>query len=123
MRVAADHFIPACAPYAEGDLSDQNLAEAGAVRVQGPTRVMTWPQMGSVMDKLGLRTAHVVGAPMGGMIAQLIAANYPDRTRSLNPGACRSWRKAWPAPAGSKRHCCTRGARSTIEQVPFLFYK
>jgi pimeloyl-ACP methyl ester carboxylesterase len=36
-----------------------------------------------LMDKLGLRTAHVVGASMGGMIALIIAAKNPDRTRSL----------------------------------------
>jgi pimeloyl-ACP methyl ester carboxylesterase len=35
------------------------------------------------MDKLALRSAHVVGASMGGMIAQIIAARHPDRTRSL----------------------------------------
>src|SRR5436190_20162758 len=36
-----------------------------------------------LMDKLALRSAHVVGASMGGMIAQIIAAGHPDRTRSL----------------------------------------
>lgn len=36
-----------------------------------------------LMDALGIRRAHVVGASMGGMIAQIVAARYPDRTRSL----------------------------------------
>ena len=36
-----------------------------------------------MMDALELRNAHIVGASMGGMIAQVIAAQYPDRTRSL----------------------------------------
>lgn len=36
-----------------------------------------------VMDELGIDSAHVVGASMGGMIAQVVAARYPDRTRSL----------------------------------------
>ena len=36
-----------------------------------------------LMDALGIDRAHVVGASMGGMIAQIIAARYPDRTRSL----------------------------------------
>ncbi len=35
------------------------------------------------MDALGIARAHVVGASMGGMIAQVVAAKYPDRTRSL----------------------------------------
>jgi pimeloyl-ACP methyl ester carboxylesterase len=36
-----------------------------------------------LMDALGADRAHVVGASMGGMIAQLVAINHPDRTKSL----------------------------------------
>ena len=36
-----------------------------------------------VLDTLGLASAHIVGASMGGMIAQHIASKYPTRTRSL----------------------------------------
>ena len=36
-----------------------------------------------LMDALGIGKAHVVGASMGGMIAQIIAARYVNRTRSL----------------------------------------
>jgi pimeloyl-ACP methyl ester carboxylesterase len=36
-----------------------------------------------LLDALGIDRAHVVGASMGGMIAQLMAAYYPQRTLSL----------------------------------------
>jgi pimeloyl-ACP methyl ester carboxylesterase len=36
-----------------------------------------------LLDALGLDKAHMVGASMGGMIAQTIAALWPQRTRSL----------------------------------------
>jgi pimeloyl-ACP methyl ester carboxylesterase len=36
-----------------------------------------------VLDALGIGRAHIVGASMGGMIAQLVATNHPDKTRSL----------------------------------------
>jgi pimeloyl-ACP methyl ester carboxylesterase len=37
----------------------------------------------AVMDVLGWDSAHVVGASMGGMIAQMMAIRYPARVRTL----------------------------------------
>ncbi|MBR0794732.1 alpha/beta hydrolase [Bradyrhizobium jicamae] len=37
----------------------------------------------ALMDGLGIRKAHIVGASMGGMIAQEIAITFPERVRSL----------------------------------------
>jgi pimeloyl-ACP methyl ester carboxylesterase len=36
-----------------------------------------------LLDALGIRRAHIVGASMGGMIAQVVAARHPERTASL----------------------------------------
>jgi pimeloyl-ACP methyl ester carboxylesterase len=36
-----------------------------------------------LMDALGIRSAHIVGASMGGAIAQVIAIHSPERVRSL----------------------------------------
>jgi pimeloyl-ACP methyl ester carboxylesterase len=36
-----------------------------------------------LLTALGIKSAHIVGASMGGMIAQLVAINHPDVTKSL----------------------------------------
>jgi pimeloyl-ACP methyl ester carboxylesterase len=36
-----------------------------------------------VLDALGIAAAHIVGASMGGFIAQLVAINHPERVLSL----------------------------------------
>jgi pimeloyl-ACP methyl ester carboxylesterase len=54
--------IPVAAPYKLNDMAQDVIG---------------------LMDALKIRTAHLVGASMGGMIAQEIAITFPERVRSL----------------------------------------
>jgi pimeloyl-ACP methyl ester carboxylesterase len=54
--------LPCKAPYALEDMADDAAA---------------------LLDQLGIERAHIVGASMGGMIAQIFAARFAGRTRSL----------------------------------------
>ena len=54
--------IPVAAPYRLRDMAEDTIG---------------------LMDALGIKSAHLVGASMGGMIAQEIAISFPQRVRSL----------------------------------------
>ncbi|WP_442471072.1 alpha/beta fold hydrolase [Roseiarcus sp.] len=68
-----------------------------------------------LMDALGIVRAHMVGASMGGMIAQLVALNHPERTASrvsimsstgrpgLAPGKPEAMRALMAMPASPAR--------------------
>lgn len=51
-----------------------------------------------VLDALGIRRAHVLGASMGGMIAQRVAATVPERVTSLVSLMSSSGARGLPGP-------------------------
>ena len=72
----------------------------GAGRSSIPRQPFTLEDMAddaaAVLDHYGLQDAHIVGASMGGAIAQILAVKHPTRVRSLTLActACRNlpWR-------------------------------
>jgi pimeloyl-ACP methyl ester carboxylesterase len=63
------------------------LPDLAAAFAGNPVALYTLDDMAEdavgLLDALGIRAAHIVGASMGGMIAQLIAIHHPDRVLSL----------------------------------------
>jgi len=86
----------------------------GAGRSSVPDQPFTLQDMAddavAVLDHYGIRDAHIVGASMGGAIAQIVAVKYPERVRSLTLActACRNqpWRtellRHWSNTADSR---------------------
>jgi pimeloyl-ACP methyl ester carboxylesterase len=56
-----------------------------------------------LLDALGIARAHVVGASMGGMIAQAVAAGWPDRVLSLTSIMSSSGAPGLPGPTPELR--------------------
>ena len=54
--------LPINAPYSLDDMAEDSIL---------------------ILDQLGINKAHLLGISMGGMIAQIVAANYPDRIKTF----------------------------------------
>jgi pimeloyl-ACP methyl ester carboxylesterase len=72
----------------------------------------------ALLDHLGIDDAHIVGGSMGGMIAQIFAARFPQRTRTLGI-IFSSNNQAFLPPPGYKqlRALLQRPADSTQEAI------
>ena len=73
----------------------------------------------ALLDALGIARAHVVGASMGGMIAQLMAARWPDRVASLTSIMSTSGAPGLPGPAPAirRRMLARRPAHPTRDEA------
>jgi pimeloyl-ACP methyl ester carboxylesterase len=76
-----------------------------------------------VLTALGVAKAHVVGASMGGMIAQILTAKHPERVLSLTSIMSSSGRRGLPGPTKEGRAVLTDRPQqpddmdSVVEQV------
>jgi pimeloyl-ACP methyl ester carboxylesterase len=99
--------LPVRAPYDLGDLT------ADAV---------------GLLDALGIPTAHIVGVSMGGMIAQMLAANHPGRVRTLVSIMSSSGHRGLPQPGVGLRLALIRrpgpgAGRERIIEATMALYR
>lgn len=71
----------------QGVMPDLRAAQAAARAGKKPNIPYTLEDMAAdvagLLDALGIQSAHILGASMGGMIAQLVALNHPAKARSV----------------------------------------
>ncbi len=75
------------------------LASLLGIRIRTPYTLddMALDTVG-LLDALDVEDAHIVGASMGGMIGQIIAAKYPTRVRTLTSMMSTSGKRGLPGP-------------------------
>ncbi len=72
----------------------------------------------ALLDHLGIDRAHIVGGSMGGMIAQIVAARFPERTRTLGVIFSSNNQAGLPPPAPKQlRALLQRPADATRDAV------
>ena len=81
------------------NLAIDSLKYAVGLKVTGPYTVADMADdTAGLLDALGLQSAHVCGASMGGMIAQQLAVRHPSRVKSLTLMMTSSGWRRLPGP-------------------------
>ena len=81
-----------------------NVKLVGAARLLGIRKKVPYTlrdlanDVVGLLDALGIGRAHIVGASMGGMVAQEVAIRYPNRVRSLTVIMSTSGERGLPGP-------------------------
>jgi len=74
----------------------------------------------AVLEELEIAQAHIIGASMGGMIAQTVAYNYPERTQSLVSIMSTTWAPHLPPPGREQEQGISDMNESSAEQAKDL---
>jgi pimeloyl-ACP methyl ester carboxylesterase len=90
--------LPISAPYRIDDMAQDTVA---------------------LMDALNIARAHVVGASMGGMIAQNLAADFPGKVMTLTSIMSTTGKRSLPPPTSRARKALLEAPREgeTIEEA------
>lgn len=71
----------------------------------------------AVLDDLGIARAHLFGHSLGGMIAQVVAIDHPDRTATLSVLSTSTGNWEYGKPTDEALTGISRGAGATIDEA------
>ena len=74
----------------------------------------------TVLDALDIERAHIIGASMGGMIAQIVAYEHPQRAQSLISIMSTTWAPHLPQPGQEQQQGISDMNESSAEEAERL---
>ncbi|MBU4436486.1 MAG: alpha/beta fold hydrolase [Alphaproteobacteria bacterium] len=105
------------APVIEMAALAQALARGERLNLPYTLKDMAADAVG-LLDALGIERAHIVGRSMGGMIAQVIAAEHPRRTLSMASIMSSTGNPELPPPSPEAMSALTRRAPDPARDEP-----
>ncbi len=103
---------------AGGDFMTTFLAASQGEPVEVAYRLSDMAADGmALLDHLGIESAHVVGASMGGMIAQTMAIEHPERVRTLTSIMSMTGEREYGQPTPDAIAVLLRPAAATREEA------
>jgi pimeloyl-ACP methyl ester carboxylesterase len=99
--------------WGRADLARAALRYTFRMKIDAPYLLADMAQDAlGILDSMGIDRCHIVGASMGGMIAQIIAAEHPRRARSLTLMMTTAGARRLPGPTAKARRALLSSPRN-----------
>jgi pimeloyl-ACP methyl ester carboxylesterase len=107
--------------WGRADLARAALRYTFRMKIEAPYLLTDMAQDAlGVLDAMGIERCHIVGASMGGMISQIIAAQHPQRVRTLSLIMTTAGARRLPGPTVKARRALLSSPRDPRDMASVI---